>query len=597
MNTHTPEILNTLQHSGTNRFERLGPELDFSYVQIEERHEEDFLRYAKKLATSIQYYDQDNISAGNWESFFDESVPNTAPHKALFIAFLRLLEALNEHANGLSQRYLDYYYKDVLQFTEREARPTHIHLFFECANSLKTRFLDKETLLSAGKNKDGKEILFQLVNELVINRAEVRSTLSTYKHDADKFGNRLFSKDNSSTLGQGALENKDGFAPFGEHQLKFIKKNGSFEPQLLSKKERTMEDAELGFSVTSPILRLEEGNRTITIRSFLLNSTQISSINNDFQFSITTEDGWHEVQATQESIRETGEYIFTIKLADTDPAMVDYDQGIHLGNYQSAYPILRVLIKHNELDLDTGDTDIFAYSKWKNVIIKELKLSVDVKGLRSLIIQNDLTTLDPSKPFSPFGSIPTIGNHLYIGHQEVFKNALSSASYQIKWKDIPNSNFANHYEFYTENISNSSFKVNTDILDNKVWHSMEENVNLFDSTDARELLKITLNVDAIDNFKRKTDDREIKEWNYKSNYGFTRLTLTTPDSNLFQGFGHAVYAKEVMAHNQNFEENPNQPYTPIIEQVSMNYTTEEVTFSASEIDQFYHVEPFGQKNN
>jgi hypothetical protein len=109
MNTQIPEILNPLKHSGTNRFERLGEELDFSYVQIEERHEEDFIRYAKKLAGTIQFYDLNNIPAGSWESFFDESIPNEAPHKALFVAFLRLLEALNEHANGLSKRYLDYY--------------------------------------------------------------------------------------------------------------------------------------------------------------------------------------------------------------------------------------------------------------------------------------------------------------------------------------------------------------------------------------------------------------------------------------------------------------------------------------------------------
>jgi hypothetical protein len=595
MNTQIPEILNPLQHSGTNRFERLGAELDFSYVQIEERHEEDFLRYAKKLAASIQYYDRDNIPAGTWESFFDASIPNTAPHKALFVAFLRLLEALNEHANGLSQRYLDYYYKDVLQFTEREARPTHVHLFFECASALKKRFLDSETLLSAGKNKDGKDILFQLVDELVANRAEVTSFLSVYRHDEEKFGNRLFSNDHSSTLSLDAAENTDGFAPFGEHQLEFTKEDGNFEPNLLPKAERTMDEAELGFSITSPMLRLEEGTRTITARCILANSLQLDSQNDDFQFSISTEDGWYDVEANQESKREIGEYIFTITLKDTDPAMVNYDQEIHSGNYQSAHPILRILIKHSELDPETGKADIFAYSKWKDVIIKDLGLSVDVKGLRSLIVQNDLTTLDPSKPFSPFGSIPTVGNHLYLGHQEVFKHALSSASYHIKWKDIPNSNLANHYAYYSENISNSSFKVNTDILDNKVWYSMNENVNLFDEIDAREPLKINLEFDAIENFQRKTDDREINEWDYKSNYGFTRLTLTTPYSNNFQGFGHAVYAKEVMAHNQEPLENPNQPYTPVIEQVSMDYTTKEIIFSASEIDQFYHVEPFGQK--
>ncbi|NRA10873.1 MAG: baseplate J/gp47 family protein, partial [Crocinitomicaceae bacterium] len=349
-----------------------------------------------------------------------------------------------------------------------------------------------------------------------------------------------------------------------------------------------MDNAELGFAVSSPILRLAEGVRTIKVYCVLLNSLQINSANNDFLFSISTEDGWYDVDADQKSIKEKGEYEFTVILKDTDPAMINYDQKMHLGDYRSENPILRILVRHHEED------GTFGYSKWKNVVIKELDLSVDVKGLRSLIIQNDLTTLDPSKPFSPFGSIPTVGNHLYIGHQEVFKNKLQTASYKIKWKDVPNSNLGDHYDYYDGNITNSSFKVDTEILDNKVWYSMEKNVKLFPETDARKLLNIDLNVEAISGFKRKIKDSEIKEWDYKSNYGFTRLTLATPDSNLFQGFGHTVYAKTVMRNNADLSKNPNQPYTPIIESISMDYSTK-VTFSESEIDQFYHVEPFGQK--
>ncbi|MCH2225877.1 MAG: hypothetical protein MK066_13995, partial [Crocinitomicaceae bacterium] len=103
MNTQIPEILNPLKHAGTSRFERLADEMAFDFVQIEERHEADFIRHAKALMKSVQYYDRYNQPNGDWSSFFSETVDQSQPHKALFIAFVRLLEALNEHLNGLSK--------------------------------------------------------------------------------------------------------------------------------------------------------------------------------------------------------------------------------------------------------------------------------------------------------------------------------------------------------------------------------------------------------------------------------------------------------------------------------------------------------------
>ena len=180
MNTNIPEIKNPLKHNGTNRFERLAIEMSFDYVKIEERHEHDFLEYAGKLASTIQYYDQNNQPFGDWQSFFNENVSSSQPHKALFLSFLRLLEALNEHANGLTKRHLDFYYREVLQFADREAKPSQVHLFFKCAKTLKERFVESGSTLLAGENDEGKKILYQLVDEIVVNKAEIFYT-ETYQ--------------------------------------------------------------------------------------------------------------------------------------------------------------------------------------------------------------------------------------------------------------------------------------------------------------------------------------------------------------------------------------------------------------------------------
>ncbi|WP_062056404.1 baseplate J/gp47 family protein [Aquimarina longa] len=607
MKTSIPEIINPLNHSGTNRFERLGKELDFNYVKIEERHEADFIAQAEKLAEAIQFYNQNDTPFGDWVSFFDKQSPVNQPHRALFIAFLRLLEALNEHANGLTRRHLDFYYQEVLQFGKKEVKPAKAHLFFSCAKTLKERFLEKSTLLNAGENKNGKKILFQLVDELVVNKAKVTSYFGLNQH-SDKFGNRLFSKDYSSFLAGNTEQDKQGFPTFGEHQLTHTKKNGTFVSELLAPNQLTMDAASIGFALSSPILKLEEGNRNITLRLSLAGTypNNFNTVKELFKFELTTEDGWFELPQKEESglqnsntykKRRDGniELCIELTLRTTHPAIIDYNQDIHKGAYHGKNPIIRMVLNHHT-------TNTYGYGAWKNTKIKNVGLKVNVTGIRSLIVQNELSTLDSSKPFRPFGPIPSIGNNFYIGHSEIFKNPLHTASINIKWKDLPIDGFDKHYEGYQEHISNTCFKISTALLENRVWKNIHNTINLFPDDISSTSTSISFTTPQLEYYKRKTDTLSIKEWNHNTNYGFLQLHLTAPNKSKFQAFGHKVYAKEVLRNSQLPENDPTkknveQPYVPVVESLTLNYETEEIFFSDNETDQFYHVAAFGQKTN
>jgi len=595
MNTSIPEIVNPLKHSGTNRFERLADALKASYVQIEERHEADFLQYATKLAGNFQFYDGQNSAIGDWKELFDDQVPTDQPHKALFIAFLRLLEALNEHANGLTKRHLDFYYKDVLQFAEREVKPAHVHLFMTRAGSLRDRFVAQSETLNAGENREGKKILFQLVDELVVNHAKVDAYHALYKHNED-FGNRFVAKNYSNFLTVDTEENKEGFPTFGSQQLEFEKVNGKFLPVWVQEAAQTMDNATLGFAFASPVLRMKEGLRTITLRLDFANPILPEFDLADFKIALTAEENWLELTEDSVSVssdKEASEITLTIALADTDAAIVDYDAELHAGAYQATSPVLRLVLAHNR-------SRKFGYTNWKDMHLREAGITVNAIGVRSLIVQNDISTLDPSKPFRPYGPMPSIGNHFYVGHQEVFRNKLKTASLHLDWKDIPAEKFSTHYADYQEPITNDSFKVSVSMLDRKVWQELTPATNLFDSSSAYLSSEIKLEVQNLNGFERKTDNRPINGWDYNSHYGFTRLTLSKPSSDLFQAFGHSVYAKTVMENNQPVTNGPNtnkaieQPYTPVVEKLTLDYTTEEVLFSLHEVDEFYHVEAFGQ---
>jgi hypothetical protein len=585
MKTSIPELLNPLKHGGTNRFERLPVEMDFNYVQIEERHEADFLRYAATLASSIQYYNSENIPAGNWKSFFDETTPTDRPHKALFIAFLRLLEALNEHANGLTKRHLDYYYEEVLQFVRREAQPDTVHLVFTCANTLKERFIEKNATLSAGETAEGQPIVFRLVDEMVVNRATITQLYAVFQH-SQAFGSRLFSADNTSLLTAGDEEKPFGFPAFGEHQLRYKKTAGIYEtPEIRSVATQTMNPAALGCAFASPLLRMSEGARTITIRLMLERPLNELFLPNDFQFSITTADGWYRFPDGMVAVskQEQSEIILRLTLNNTDPAISDYAMNIHSGNYETAHPVVRILFNH--------DSPQFAYSKWKNVQVKKGFLAVAASNVRSLIIQNDVAVLDASKPFRPFGPIPTVNSHFYVGHPYVFSNRLKTAAIGINWKDLPTDNLGNHYQAYQAHPTNADFKVRIAVLQDKEWLEETSAVSLFE---ANAKSKRTIPFD-FSHIQRKPNSGPVAEWNYDTSHGFLRLTLSNPDTSNFQAFGHSVYNKELMRANA---ANPalgiEQPYTPVIESLTLNYETEEVQFSIEPVDRFFHIEPFGQ---
>ena len=50
------------------------------------------------------------------------------------------------------------------------------------------------------------------------------------------------------------------------------------------------------------------------------------------------------------------------------------------------------------------------YSPFGQLVAKRIDVHVDVRGLGELTMQNDDTSLDPNKPFEPFGLRPSVGS-------------------------------------------------------------------------------------------------------------------------------------------------------------------------------------------
>ncbi|WP_062054078.1 hypothetical protein [Aquimarina longa] len=608
--------LQILQQGGTHQFQRLSQALEEDFVKIENRHSNELLSYAIRFASHIQYYNINNIPDGDWAVFFD--APDNKPQKTLFIGFLRLLELLKEFSNGLTKRHLEYYYKEVLQMVEKEAHPAKVHVFFECANTLKEKYLSKDTLLEAGTSATGEKILFRLAEEILVNKARIAATKSQFIESSD-LGNRMFVLQDSKQP-----KNAKGPAPywnlFGESQTHSkIQENNI--PVFKPDNERTMNEAQVGFAICSSLLELNEGHRTIMVK-LLIDKTTLTKepLHTYFDFYISGVKGWIKIQNVKTSRtgakeltnsvnpkeiqqRDYQQVLLCLELAPTEDPIIQYHQKIHEGHFKTSHPVLKMILKHpNDKQLSTDF--VYGYEVLKNIRLRRVGLQVKVLGVKKLWIQNDQGTVDASKPFFPFGLKPVIGSHCTIGHPNVFRQPLSSISFKLKWKDTPE-NFATYYKQYTgadELIQNSAFTTCISLLENYQWNQISSKLDppsIFNKNDAtKEVTIVIKDSEILEGIKRKEDILEGTEWDFNTPHSYLRFTLNNPDIKGLKAFGHTNYTEVAINQGQGVAISP--PYTPLLEEISLDYTSQFIDFdlkSESQYkEQFLHINPFGISN-
>ncbi|NEO09013.1 baseplate J/gp47 family protein [Moorena sp. SIO3I8] len=195
MNTNK-KIIHHIFRDGVSQRGRLLRELEPDYVGVDERDVYDLLTFVQEYATKLNYYDESNRINGNWSSFLAGDVeqmvayinnpesfadePSTQsklaqPHLVLLFTFLQLLRYPQQQFKALTQRYLDFYYKEVLALTTKEEVPDKIHVIFELAQGEEAHLINKGTLLSAGQDSEGVNINYATDEDIVVNQAQVAS--------------------------------------------------------------------------------------------------------------------------------------------------------------------------------------------------------------------------------------------------------------------------------------------------------------------------------------------------------------------------------------------------------------------------------------
>jgi hypothetical protein len=497
------------------------------------------------------------------------------PHFALYMAFLRLLEKARASANTLTQRHLDFYYRDILGLKEKKSEPSHVHLLATLGKQVRSFDFAKSTTLKAGKDSSGKDAYFTTVNETVANQAVVKSLMTVYCHKDDKNPNandRIYASPMSnSSDGKGEpLTNTDGsFHPF------FNKISIDGKPN-----EIHMPKAEIGFAIASHYFLLGEGDRVVTIEFSASGSNPVGDFKDDIQCFVTGEKDWIEFDTLSFQRNAAGKLELKVSLNAGKDATAPFSKDIHRAQLQTHLPVLMVKLRNDPVRA-------FAHNSFLSINVTKIEITVSAKNLKAMAVSNDFGPLDISKPFQPFGPSPIDGSCLTIGSREIFQKSLTELKTTIDWQDSP--------KFFPSALSTPILlgvpDLSLDYLSNGKWaesvsSTVAANRKCFDF------------VDKLDKtFIDKPDFDPVEGYSVLSRHGFFRMKLA-------RDIGQNAYRSALLAHLNpiTLGQDPGPPPTgPTAAALSVDYkaktsimlnSTDEESFKTRKA-QFFHITPFG----
>jgi hypothetical protein len=585
-----------LRRDGTSQNQRFAPALEEAYIQIDERQLEDFLQFVYDFAEEIVYYNSDNIAAGRWQPFFEELADHlpgierrddNLPHAALMIAFLRMLEVFKADLNALKLKHLLFYYQDVLRFRRRAPIPDQVHVLFQLAKTVERHHrLRAGASLRAGKDADGRELFYATNKEILINKASV-ADIKTILVDA-RNQQRIYAAPVANSLdGLGAPlpEDRPFWPTFGERQIG------------LAPEDRNMIDATVGFAIASPILLLQEGERTITLtlefgNALPDNIDRLAALGSDsfmqgLRFFGSGVEDWVLLDLTSASLDAVNNTLeFELRLAPAAPAIVHYNQEALELPVATRFPVLKALLN--------PEADPYLYPLLRNLRLTGYRLHVDVRGVRNLILQNEYGLIDATQNYFPFGLQPGVGSHFYFGSYEVFQKELDSLVMHLHWANLPGELIP-----YEHTIGFNDYAIFS-IRAEKNWNPAIQLSSFFQTHHDLAVRpeftpyshRLLINSSELHNF---VPSSEIEK-NLNIPDGFGREPQIEPfdrfGPNISRGFGRlTLVSEEFRAREHRFS----IPYTPELQAFWLDYSSRiDIPFgAASPYEQFFHIEPFG----
>lgn len=291
----------------------------------------------------------------------------------------------------------------------------------------------------------------------------------------------------------------------------------------------------------------------------------------------------------------------SLRLAPEHPPLAACTPELHGDGWPGAAPVLSLTLN--------PQARLFALGLLEVLDLTGIDIAVDVRGVEDLRVHNHLGQVDPSKPFMPFGPLPSRASYLVVGSPEAARKSVDAMTLRFDWGGLPlgPGGFAEHYEGYGPGWHNQVFRVTPSILRDGQWQEALGEAGppaLFaaESREGRLWPQATLEVDRVDLRTRWRPDPEATLAGPQVRQGLVKLQLREPDA----AFGHAAYpelltrALTAQSRSKRPLPLPAAPYTPLLERLRLGYrASSSLRFSGVATprddsgERVLHLHPFG----
>jgi hypothetical protein len=362
-----------------------------------------------------------------------ESAQGRYADTTLLRAFVSLLKVQQDQLNGISAKYLGFYYRDILKQAKLFAVPDEVILCAETAKKDAAFHLPAGTQFDAGMDADKNPVTYANTEEVTLNPAAITSayTLSCLPSAGASSG--------LSSLYFQAIPDP-GVIQRGE--------NGAIQQWETFGGDAPPADKliQLAFAFASPMLLLREGVRTITLDLTFGNQVELALLRNAVYY-VSTLTAWHIVQrlpdTSKDAVADSTTIMFVLDASEppvekfaTDP------DGVN-----SLWPMMKIAFS--------------SFSDMANPpVVTGLKIGVSVAGIRNLQLYNDNGLLTTKTPFQPFGPIPLKSSSFIIGSNEIFSKPFNELITELTWDALPASfDFELYYRQYNAYLLESGIAI------------------------------------------------------------------------------------------------------------------------------------------
>lgn len=556
-----------------------------------------------------------------------------APHIGLLLAFLDQFKLVQEDMNGLTERHLQFYFQDLLGQRPARMTPDLVHLIVRLSEKSKDVVLPAGLIASAGQDAEGKNLLFEVRDTVRMSQVKIGALYTLFVSREpliDYFTRyRLVSGLYCDTplVGLPSETSEAGWATLGEEQI------------FRSEGERSMQDASIGFALSSSALLMGSGVRDValTFRVQPASLEQLTFLVTDianhrklrpdevfqevfataFDLFLTTEDGWHPVDRYEVSLAEemnNTAFSITFSLGQAEPAIVRYTPTTHGYDLQATQPVLKAHLRQGG--------HFFGYSFIEPLVLEDIHIKVSVSNVGNLRMFNRFGPLDLNGPVQFLGPMPEKGSYFLLGHEELFCKQLSGLEIGWEYQPFPGDtrDLGAYFSAYGQGVTTDSYRLEmtarTDYQFSPTSRKKRQETPLFDiSKDGLLVRERTLRDIDLKRLGIHPDYQlkagQLDNYSRDSRTGFLRFELVDP----IMGFGFeafpGVFSAAVTANAAQGSllkgetpkvPLPNNPFAPTIDAVTVNYQAEDIlVFEESRLlenapesgSEFYLYHPFG----